>query len=215
MNCRQTKARCSSLLDSRLADDERRALEAHLRQCEACAEYFAALRRNRWLLSTLPACPAPPQLATQIQQVLAHENSRRQTPWAGLLLRWREAINAFMFPAAAGICSAVVIFGLLIGNLVPIRNSGDDVPTALYTPPEMTAAPFGLVGNANGEPVLVEALIDAQGRVQDYRVLHGATAVTPELKNALLFAQFRPATSFGRPVSGRVVLSFSNINVGG
>jgi hypothetical protein len=35
------------------------------------------------------------------------------------------------------------------------------------------------------------------------------------MKNALIFTQFRPATSFGMPTSGRVVISFSNISVGG
>jgi hypothetical protein len=31
----------------------------------------------------------------------------------------------------------------------------------------------------------------------------------------MIFTTFRPATSFGVPTSGRVVLSFSNINVKG
>jgi hypothetical protein len=88
----------------------------------------------------------------------------------------------------------------------------------LYTPPEMTSAPFGLGGStANGDAILVEAVIDVHGRVQDYRLLNspGQTELTPEMKNALIFTQFRPATSFGLPTSGRVVISFSNINVGG
>ena len=89
----------------------------------------------------------------------------------------------------------------------------------LYTPPEMTSAPFGLLGSgaANGDAVLVEAVIDAHGRVQDYRVLNSSadSELSPEMKNALIFTQFRPATSFGLPTSGRVVISFSNINVGG
>ena len=34
-------------------------------------------------------------------------------------------------------------------------------------------------------------------------------------KNLLVFAQFRPATAFGRPTSGHLVLSFARINVKG
>lgn len=129
-------------------------------------------------------------------------------------------LNAFMFPAAAGLLSAILIFGLLIGVLVPAHLAvPNDVPTMLYTPPEMTSAPFGLgsSGTANGDAVLVEAVIDAHGRVQDYRVLNSSAGseLSPEMKNALIFTQFRPATSFGLPTSGRVVISFSNINVGG
>jgi hypothetical protein len=37
----------------------------------------------------------------------------------------------------------------------------------------------------------------------------------PQLNNMLIFTVFRPATSFGQPVSGRAVLSFSKINVKG
>ena len=82
----------------------------------------------------------------------------------------------------------------------------------------MTSTPFGLdAGVPNGEALMVEAIIDAHGRVQDYRVLSstGRPELTPEMKNALIFTQFRPATSFGLPTSGRVVISFSNISVGG
>ena len=123
-----------------------------------------------------------------------------------------------MLPATGGLISAILIFGLLIGILVPAHlHDSNDVPTMLYTPPEMTAAPFGLDQNGGSDAVLVEAVIDSHGRVQDYRVLSpsGQTELSPQMKNALIFAQFRPATSFGVPTSGRVVISFSNINVGG
>jgi hypothetical protein len=83
----------------------------------------------------------------------------------------------------------------------------------------MTAAPFGFGPNANicADAVLVEAVIDSHGRVQDYRVLNpaGQTELSPDMKNELIFARFRPATSFGVPTSGHIVISFSNINVGG
>ncbi len=112
-----------------------------------------------------------------------------------------------------------LFFGLLIGVMVPVHlTAGNDVPTMLYTPPEMTSAPFGLEGgNANGDAIVVEAVIDTHGRVEDYRVLNasGPKELSPEMKNALIFTQFRPATSFGVPTSGRVVISFSDISVGG
>jgi hypothetical protein len=65
---------------------------------------------------------------------------------------------------------------------------------------------------------VIEAYIDANGRVQDYRVLsspHGQEVVDSDLKNMLLFTVFRPATSFGRPTTGRAVLTFANVNVKG
>jgi hypothetical protein len=67
--------------------------------------------------------------------------------------------------------------------------------------------------------VVVEAYIDPNGRVQDYKVLSSpngnVTDVDPRIKNMLIFTIFRPATSYGRPMSGKAVLSFSTINVKG
>ena len=215
MNCAQAKSLCSAMLDAMLEPAERYLLQQHLGVCATCSSYFAALRRNRWLLATTAPHPAPPELAPQMRSAIAEQIARRQAPPESWLRRWEKALNTIMFPAAAGLCSALIIFGLLIGLLVPVRMiPTNDVPTALYTPPVMTAAPFGLSGGADGEAVMVEAIIDPLGRVQDYHVLHGQS-LSPEMKNALIFTQFRPATSFGRPTSGRVVLSFSNIEVGG
>ena len=65
---------------------------------------------------------------------------------------------------------------------------------------------------------MVEAYIDANGRVQDYRILSAPREtddVRSELENMLIFTTFRPATAFGQPTSGRAVLSFAKINVKG
>ncbi len=88
----------------------------------------------------------------------------------------------------------------------------------LYTPPELASAPFGLSVNSNtSDLIVVEAYIDANGRVQDFRVLAGPQDVadSPALKNMLIFTTFHPATAFGRPTTGRTLLSFSKINVKG
>jgi len=65
---------------------------------------------------------------------------------------------------------------------------------------------------------VVEVDVDQRGRVQDYRIVsspQGSSEYLSELKNVLIFTQFRPATSFGQPVPGRIVLAFSRINVKG
>jgi hypothetical protein len=76
----------------------------------------------------------------------------------------------------------------------------------------------GIGGVMNAESLVVEAHIDANGRVQDYRIISAppdTESLLPQLKNMLVFTQFRPATSFGRPTTSRAVLSFSKINVKG
>jgi len=224
MKCTEAKRLFSPALDSMLDCSDSCALDRHIAKCESCAAEFAAIRHTKWLLATMAPHAAPPDLEPRLNGVLSQQlAARRNNPWRALparFLRWESAVNAYMLPATGGLLSAVLIFGLLIGVLVPAHlHDGNDVPTMLYTPPEMTAAPFGLAqnGNTGGDAVLVEAVIDPHGRVQDYRVLNptGQSELSPEMKNALIFAQFRPATSFGLPTSGRVVISFANIDVGG
>ena len=217
---RRGKKAVFSMLDSKLDGKLWHSLNEHLSACHTCGTEFAALRRTKWLMATMAPHPAPPELALHLRVAISQQlAAQHQHRWERLQVRWETACNAIMFSAAGGIVSAILFFGLLIGVLVPAHlSSANDVPTRLYTPPEMTLAPFGLgSGNSNGDAVLVEAVIDPHGRVEDYRVLNanGPKELSPEMKNALIFAEFRPATSFGVPTSGRVVISFSNINVGG
>jgi len=65
---------------------------------------------------------------------------------------------------------------------------------------------------------VIEAYVDSNGRVQDYRILSNpetSTDLPPQVKNMLIFTTFRPATSMGRPTPGTAVLSFSKISVKG
>ena len=132
----------------------------------------------------------------------------------------QNAFNAFMVPATAGIMTAIIVFGLLIGVLYPVpMASANDVPTTLYTPPELAFSPVGMdMGSLNADTLVVEAYIDQNGRVQDYRILsapENTKEIVPELNKMLIFTTFRPATAFGQPTSGRAILSFAKVNVKG
>jgi hypothetical protein len=220
MNCTQAKRLFSPMLDSLLDGRGLRALNDHMADCESCFTQFAAISRTKRVMASMATHLAPPELEVRLKIAISQQLAAlRYSRWESLMARCENALNASMFAATAGLISAVLIFGLLMGVLVPAPLSGaNDVPTMLYTPPELTSAPFGLgSGTDNADAVLVEAVIDPHGRVEDYRVLNspGKSGLSPEMKNALIFTQFRPATSFGLPTIGRVVLSFSNINVGG
>jgi hypothetical protein len=65
------------------------------------------------------------------------------------------------------------------------------------------------------EDVVVEAFVGGDGRVYDYTMIsfspQSAAAekvLRAHVANVLLTAQFEPATSLGRPVSGKVLISF-------
>ncbi len=221
MKCSDTKPRLSLYLDGAVSRDERVAIGSHLRSCAACSEEYELLRRTHQLVSEVGRKPVPQDLALRIRVALSQEMAdSRRSPWTGFLVRTENLFNAFMVPAAAGVVTAVVVFGLLIGLLVPsAMRQSNDVPTMLYTPPEISFSPFGLsMGSLNADSVIVEAYVDANGRVQDYKVLSAPNEVkdlTPELKNMLIFTTFKPATAFGQPTASRAILSFSNIQVKG
>jgi len=74
------------------------------------------------------------------------------------------------------------------------------------------------MGSLNADTLVVEAYIDQNGRVQDYRILsapENTKEIVPELNKMLIFTTFRPATAFGQPTSGRAILSFAKVNVKG
>jgi Putative zinc-finger len=221
MKCSDTRPLLSLYLDGATSRDERMAVELHLRDCVDCDKELNQLKRTHELVASVGRKPAPRDLALRLRVALSQEMAAsRRSPWTGILVRWENLFNAFMVPAAAGVATAVIVFGLLIGLLVPnAMRQSNDVPTMLYTPPEISFSPFGLsMGSTNADSVVVEAYVDANGRVQDYRVLSAPNEekdLTPELKNMLIFTTFKPATAFGQPTAGRAILSFSNVQVKG
>jgi hypothetical protein len=63
----------------------------------------------------------------------------------------------------------------------------------------------------------VEASVDSRGRVYDYTIVSGPQddAIRTQVANQLLGSVFQPASAFGVPVRGRVVVTFSGISVHG
>ena len=218
MNCIKACSLLSMHLDGALEIAQARSVDDHLNTCVQCQSEFSSLKRMKNVLSAVGRKQAPNDLALRVRLAISREVSAvRVSPFEKLRFRLETALNAFMVPATAGLLSAILIFGLLIGFFaVPSLNN--DVPTMLYTPPELAMAPFGLSNSIASDSLVLEAYIDANGRVQDYRVLSAPDdppVVDQQVKNMLIFTIFRPATSFGRPTPGRVVLSFSHVNVKG
>jgi len=116
----------------------------------------------------------------------------------------------------------VVIFGVLMGLFgLPSLDAmnRNDIPLLLYTAPELQSSSFGTtIGSVNTDALVIEAYVGSDGRIQDYRILSDpadSKELLPQVKNMLIFTTFRPATSLGRPMPGKAVLSFSKISVRG
>ena len=222
MNCAQAKSWLSPYLDGVLTGHEMHALTEHMENCVDCAHEYSQLSRAQQLLTGLGNKKAPRDLALKLKVMASQEIARqRRRTWEGLRVRAENALNAFMVPATAGAISAVIIFGLLMGffAIPPTLQASQDVPLTFYTPPELQSSAFSTnLGGINSASLVIEATVDANGRVEDYRVLSDSPDspnMTPELKNMLIFTVFRPATALGRPTSGHAILYFSKINVKG
>lgn len=222
MNCAKAKSLFSSYLDGAVTGAQMHAISDHVQACAACNREYVLLHQTQQLLGKVGRRKAPEDLALKLRVAISREAARARRPWmAGSLVRLENTVNAFMVPAMAGLTTTVLIFGLLMGFVATplIQASGPDVPLGLTTDPQLEQSGFGTaLDSIHGESLVIEAIVDANGRVQDYRILSNpkdSQAVLPELKNMLLFTTFRPATSMGRPTAGRAVLSFSKISVRG
>lgn len=221
MRCSDARRLMSSYLDAAVTRRELTAIQEHMGSCAECSARYLALQHTQRMVGALGRKPVPADLALRLRVAASQEVANGQrSRWETLRVRWENVFNAVMVPATGGLVTTMIMFGLLISFLMPGQFVyPNDVPTTLYTPPQLQSSPFQLVmGSGRSEPLIVEAYVGADGRVQDYRVLSGAengNAVLSELKNMLIFATFRPATSFGRPTAGRAILAFSKIQVKG
>jgi hypothetical protein len=157
-----------------------------------------------------------------LRLAISREVAQARRPYFhDLWIRVENAIQGFMVPATAGLLTAVVIFGFLMGFLaLPLQADNSDVPTMLTTAPVLQQSAFGTaLESIADDSLVIEAYVDSNGRVQDYRILsspNDAKDLSPQVKIMLTeFTTFRPATSMGRPTVGRAVLSFSMVRVKG
>jgi hypothetical protein len=223
MKCSEAKSLFSPYLDGAVTGTQMRALSQHLQVCIACQQEYGLLQQTQELLSGLKRRKAPADLSLRLRVAISQEAAlAKRPPLQGVLVRLENMVEAFMVPAAAGLVTAVVVFGLLMGFLAlpsQLQASNDDVPLLLYTAPQLQqTGSIAALSTIKGDSLVIEAYVDANGRVQDYRIVSDpgdAKELLPQVKNMLVITTFRPATSWGRPTPGTAVLSFSKISVKG
>ena len=224
MTCAQARPLFSPYLDGAVTGKEMREISRHLESCESCSRQYVSLRQTQHLLAGVGPRKAPSDLALKLRVAISQEaaHSRRRY-LEGVRVRLDNALDLFMVPATAGLAAAVVIFVVLMGFLAPLQADNSDVPLMLHTAPQLQQSAFGsTLDSINDDSLVIEAYVDSQGRVQDYRILSGSkddTALLPQVKKNMLifttFTTFRPALSMGRPTTGRAILSFSKVSVKG
>ncbi|HKS97544.1 MAG TPA: zf-HC2 domain-containing protein [Terriglobia bacterium] len=216
--CQGIRGHFSDYLDGLCSPDNLRSLRYHLSYCEACSEELERWQAVRAGLRALPRLEVPQKRALGLRVALSQELHRNLL--GRLWVRLENALRPVLLPASAGVAlTAIVCFGLIMdARLAPAPAGADipDVPVQIVTPPRVrTLAPLDF--NTGDQPVVLVTQIDADGRVTNYQILSGQHS--PELENHLdrmmYFSVFHPATMFGRPTTGRMVLSFRSITVRG
>lgn len=222
MTCTQSKSMLSAYLDGAVTGKQMQAIDRHLRECSSCEGEYRSLRRTQSVLSQLGPARVPEDLSLKLRLAISHEAARRRTPRFGnVMLHIQNALRAFMVPATTGLVATVLVFGVLIGLLAsppPVHANASDVPLMFATDPELQPSSFGFsMGVASEDSLVIQAYIDANGRVQDYRIISGSENPKDihELRNMLILTTFRPATWMGSPRPGTAILSFSKISVKG
>lgn len=86
MDCQDIDLLMSLALDQRLAPDEARCLEEHLKQCPTCQEEWEGMQRISRLFTAAPLMGPPPGFADRVMQRLAQRQAHRQRLLAGAAL---------------------------------------------------------------------------------------------------------------------------------
>jgi len=223
MKCREAKGLLSPYLDGAVTGTEMQGLHDHLDGCGACMREYKLLRQTQQLLMSVGRVQEPTDLGLKLRLAISREAAEaRRPPYEGLRVRLENSLNAFMVPATAGLICALLIFGLVTAILAmpgEVQANNQDVPLVLNTGPELQQSVFGTtLSSMNTDSLVIEAYVDKNGRVEDYKILSDpgeSQQLLPEVKRMLIFTTFRPAMSMGRPISSRAVLSFSRISVQG
>ena len=176
-------------------------------------------------LATLGPAKAPADLGLKLRLAISHEQARRKSSWLDAFsLKWENAIRPMLVQVSAGFAGAVLLvggIGLLLGMVAaPEPVMANDEPLGAMTSPHYLYSDRKSrrhrhrprLHSSSSRPI-----VNAQGRVYDYNIVSGPDdpAVHTQVVDQLLISVFEPASVFGAPVRGRVVLTFSGISVHG
>jgi anti-sigma factor RsiW len=223
--CATVRAQFSDYLDGNLTGVAMQFIAGHLEGCQECSFDFGLWRRSQRALANLEPVRPPADLALRIRVALSQEHARTAKNFFAIWkVRWENTVAPFLLQASAGLASAIVLIGtmtFLIGAFAaPEPAAARDEPLGMASSPHFLystlEADAGTV-SGKGLPVTVEVFVDQQGRVYDYEIVSGPSdpITRADLESLLLTSVFLPATTYGQPVKGVALLTFSDVSVQG
>ncbi|MEO6910352.1 MAG: anti-sigma factor [Edaphobacter sp.] len=222
--CANIQSLFSAYLDGAVAGWQMQEIARHLESCNHCRDEFEGLRAMQQSLARLGPAKAPSDLGMKLRLAVSHERAAMTSHWRDTLsLKWENTLRPVLVQASAGFAGSVVLLGgiiLLLGMVaVPEPVMANDEPLGAITVPHYlySAVNPRAIESTHDAPIVVEAYINEQGRVYDYNVVSGPmdSAVQSQVIDQLVMSVFQPASVFGAPVRGRVVLTFSGVLVRG
>jgi len=223
--CHGVEAKFTEYLDGRLNGREMQEIAAHVEACRECGREWNGLRQAQSSLAMLGPVPEPADLLLRIRVAVSQERARsRRSPFHAWNLAWKNTIGPFLLQASAGFASAVLLLGTVIVLVSMFAEpqtvqASKDEPLGMATAPRLLYLSSGAGSTISdaATPVIVEAYVNDEGQVYDYRIVSGPSDSTTraQVENLLLLSRFEPARFFGQPVRGLAVLSFSGVSVRG
>jgi Putative zinc-finger len=223
-SCLKCQSSFSSYLDGDISGRQMHKIASHLESCAECEHEFTAWRATQQVLASVGPAKAPADLALRLRLAISHEHSRRKSRWIDTVsLKWDNAVRPMLLQVSAGFAGTVALVGgiaLLLGLFAaPEPVLANDEPLGAMTSPHYlysSVNPHAILTDHDGV-IIVEASVNSEGKVYDYRIVSGpeSPAVQSQVVDQLLTSVFQPASVFGAPVRGRVVLTFSGVSVRG
>jgi hypothetical protein len=219
MNCDNVRKRLSAFLDRRPGRGVFDSMTQHLDQCLDCSNYARDLSEMHSALRSLPSMVPPGRLITQLQVLASRERMRQLSRgtltallhfWAAdVRLLFDNLMRPLAIPFAGGLVSALFLFAILAPALqFPHHTSKDVLLSGIFTQSQATfdtIPPFGF----SEDDVVVQLTLDRGGSVIDYSIpSHVNSKLRNDIANMILFTKFLPATEFGMPISGKVLVLF-------
>jgi hypothetical protein len=220
-DCTAVRGEFSAYLDGAVSGVEMTAIAAHLEDCADCSQEFAAWRTVQQSLGELGPAKPPMRLQARLRAALAFERERGTHLSFGprALLFWESSVAPIALRVAGGLAVAALLLGSFGWMYAPLAvQANDDNMAHLVGPSYLySEVPPQPVDTRRDVPIVVEAKVDTMGRVYDYAILEGPTDVSVQVRveENLLASVFKPATVFGVPVRGHVVLTYTGVSVRG
>jgi hypothetical protein len=220
--CLAAQAAFSSYLDGALSGVEMGQVVNHLAACAPCSTEFDAWRAMQTALADLGPAKPPLRMQEQLRAALdiEREHGTHLPLFARVALIWRTSVAPLAVQTAGGMAAAVLLLaGLfrLFGPGVEVQANDDGLANLIAPHYLYSQVPPMAVETGRDVPVLIDAKVDTRGRVYDYTILDGPSdsAVRRQVEQNLLTSVFTPATVFGVPVDGHVMLTYTGVSVRG